>query len=68
MRNSKIRDFFWRGKLFIALLAVIALCLALAPSAPVSSGKQVQSPPGTYDAATFDLYSMFPMQMLSPKT
>lgn len=63
-----IWDFFKRSRLFVALLAVIALCLALAPVAPISGGTQAQSPAGAYGAATFDLFSMFPEQMLSPKT
>ena len=68
MRNSMIWDFFRRSRLFVAPLAVIALCLALAPVAPVSGVTQAQSPAGTSGAATFDMFSMFPEQMLSPKT
>ncbi len=63
-----IWDFFRRSRLFVAPLAVIALCLALAPVAPVSGVTQAQSPAGANGAATFDLYSMFPEQMLTPKT
>ena len=63
-----IWDFFRRSRLFVAPLAVIALCLALAPVAPVSGVTQAQSPAGTSGAATFDMFSMFPEQMLSPKT
>lgn len=53
-------------KKLVVIVSVIALCLAAAPTA--LAGKTVKAPAAAGGGATFDMFSMFSKQMLSPAT
>jgi hypothetical protein len=53
-------------KKFLVIASVLALCLAVAP--PALAGKTARPKAATGGRATFDLFSIFPKQMLSPAT
>lgn len=53
-----------RLKLYVVIISVVAFCFMFVPLAP--GGDAVAEP--AYEPATFDLFSMFPQQMLSPAT
>jgi len=53
-----------RSKTFLVIISVVIFCFMFMPLAP--GGDAAVATPPAYEPATFDLFSMFPEQMLAP--
>ncbi len=66
MRTTSNASLTQRAILFIVIVSAAALLFTMLPLGPVQ--EQAGASPPSYEPATFDLFSMFPQQVLSPAT